>query len=153
MTDRPGMDLDRRTFLRRASALGAVGIGSGGISSLLAACGSSAPNAASGPGSPGKPAPGGRAVIATVDKPVNLDAADGQLYSSIQVYQNIYASLLYLNDKFGYDPGLAASWKQEDDKTWSFDLVDNAVWHNGEPFRPEDVSYTFQRLKKHPIGS
>src|SRR3954468_16044125 len=146
MTDRPGMDLDRRTFLRRASALGAVGIGSGGISSLLAACGSSAPNAASGTASPGKPAPGGRAVIATVDKPVNLDAADGQLYSSIQVYQNIYASLLYMNERFGYDPGLAASWTQDDERTWTLELVDNAVWHNGEPFTAADVAFTFERF-------
>jgi peptide/nickel transport system substrate-binding protein len=153
MTDRPGMDLDRRTFLRRASALGAVGIGSGGISSLLAACGSSAPNAASGTASPGKPAPGGRAVIATVDKPVNLDAADGQLYSSIQVYQNIYASLLYMNERFGYDPGLAASWTQDDERTWTLELVDNAVWHNGEPFTAADVAFTFERFKEHPLGS
>jgi len=153
MTDRPGMDIDRRTFLRRASALGAVGIGGGSLGSLLAACGSNSPSAASGTASPGKPAPGGRAVIATVDKPVNLDAADGQLYSSIQVYQNIYASLLYMNERFGYDPGLAASWNQDDERTWTLELVDNAVWHNGEPFTAADVAFTLDRFKEHPLGS
>ena len=34
-------------------------------------------------------------------------------------------------------PGLAKSWKQENDKTWLFDLVDNAVFHNDEPMTRE----------------
>jgi peptide/nickel transport system substrate-binding protein len=152
-------DMDRRTFMRGAGTLGALGM-TGGLGSLLSACGGSggsgttaATTGAAANADAGTPARGGRAVLATVDKPVNLDAADGQLYSSIQVYQNIFASLLYVNEKFEYDPGLAARWEQEDEKTWRFDLVDNAVWHNDEPFRPEDVVYTFRRLKQHPIGS
>src|SRR5439155_88009 len=32
------------------------------------------------------------------------------------------------------------------DKTWLFDLVDNAVFHNGEPFTAQDVVFTFTRL-------
>ena len=43
-------------------------------------------------------------------------------------------------------PGLAKSWKQENDRTWLFDLVDNAVFHNGEPLTSKDVVYTFTRL-------
>jgi peptide/nickel transport system substrate-binding protein len=149
-------DMDRRTFVRGAGTFGALSL-TGGLASWLAACGGGdGGGAAGGSGAApaaGRPVSGGTATLATVDKPVNLDGADGQLYSSIQVYQNIYASLIYLNDKFEYDPGLASSWEQDDDKTWTFDLVDNAVWHNGEPFTPADVVYTFQRLKKHPIGS
>ena len=159
-----GKDMDRRTFVRGAGTLGVLGM-TGGLGSLLAACGGSSGGgggsttgatgsaAANAAKNAGTPVPGGRAVIATVDKPVNLDAADGQLYSSIQVYQNIYASLLYLNDKFGYDPGLAARWQQDDAKTWTFELDDSAVWHNNEPFTADDVVFTFNRLKKHPIGS
>jgi peptide/nickel transport system substrate-binding protein len=120
---------------------------------MLAACGSSEPATTATPATPGKPVSGGSAVLAQVDKPVNLDGADGQLYSSIQVYQNIYASLMYINDKFTYDPGLAASWTQDDAKTWTFELVDNAVWHNGEPFTAQDVVFTFDRFKEHALGS
>jgi peptide/nickel transport system substrate-binding protein len=144
--------MDRRTFMRGVGSLGALGA-TGGLGSLLAACGSGTTQTGSPAAKAGTAAAGGRAILATVDKPVNLDAADGQLYSSIQVYQNIYASLLYVNDKFEYDPGLAASWTQDDPKTWTFELVDNAVWHNGEPFTAADVVFTFQRLKEHPIGS
>jgi peptide/nickel transport system substrate-binding protein len=146
--------MDRRAFVRGAGTLGALSM-TGGLASFLAACGGGEGTSTTGGSTPaaGRPVAGGTATLATVDKPVNLDGADGQLYSSIQVYQNIYASLLYLNDKFEYDPGLASSWTQDDDKTWTFDLVDNAVWHNGEPFVADDVAFTFQRLKKHPIGS
>src|SRR4051794_20397343 len=148
-------DIDRRAFLRRASALSALGA-TGGLGSLLAACGNSGgagTSASPATATPGKPMSGGNAVIATVDKPVNMDAADGQLYSSIQVYQNIYASLIYINDQFKYDPGLASSWTQEDPKAWTFELVDNAVWHNGEPFTADDVAFTLNRFKTHPLGS
>jgi peptide/nickel transport system substrate-binding protein len=143
--------MDRRTFVRGAGSLGALGM-TGGLGSLLAAGGGGGSGAESSAAA-GRPVRGGRAVHATVDKPVNLDGHDGQLYSSIQVYQNIYSTLIYVDEKFEFQPGLAASWEQDDDKTWTFELVDNAVWHNGEPFTAQDVVFSFQRLKEHPIGS
>jgi peptide/nickel transport system substrate-binding protein len=142
-------DMDRRTFMRGATSLGALGL-SGGLGSLLAACGGSSGSSSAGGGDPVR---GGRALLATVDKPVNLDGHDGQLYSSIQVYQNIYSSLIYIDERFGFQPGLAARWSQDDERTWTFELVDNAVWHNGEPFTAQDVVFSFRRLKEHPIGS
>ncbi len=84
--------------------------------------------------------------MATVDKPVNMDPGYAQLYSSLQVYQNVYSKLVYVDEAGQFVPGLAKSWKQENDKTWLFDLVDNAVFHNGEPFTSKDVVFTFTRL-------
>ena len=66
-----------------------------------------------------------------------MDPGYAQLYSSLQVYQNVYSKLVYVDDKGGFQPGLARSWKQDGDKTWIFDLVDNAVFHNGEPIDVE----------------
>jgi peptide/nickel transport system substrate-binding protein len=145
-------DMDRRTFVRGAGSLGALGM-TGGLGSLLAACGGGGSESTQSSTAAGRAVRGGSAVLATVDKPVNLDGHDGQLYSSIQVYQNIYSSLIYIDEQFEYQPGLAASWEQDDAKTWTFELVDNAVWHNGEPFTAQDVVFSFQRLKEHPIGS
>ena len=34
----------------------------------------------------------------------------------------------------------------QDAKTWIFDLVDNAYFHNGEKFTAADVKYTFERI-------
>jgi peptide/nickel transport system substrate-binding protein len=148
--DRPdGSGIDRRTFIRRAGALGAVGA-TGGLGSLFSA--DSARGAIDEWLATPKPQRGGTAVLATVDKPVNMDPADGQLYSSLQVYQNIFASLLDVDANFKFRPGLARSWKQEDEKTWMLELVDNAVFHNGEPFTSADVAFSVARIKKHPLA-
>jgi peptide/nickel transport system substrate-binding protein len=94
----------------------------------------------------GQPRRGGILRVATVDKPVNMDPGFAQLYSSLQVYQNVFNKLVYVDEAGNFIPGLAKSWKQENDKTWLFDLVDNAVFHNGEPMSSKDVVFTFNRL-------
>ena len=94
----------------------------------------------------GQPKRGGTLRVATVDKPVNMDPGFAQLYSSLQVYQNVFNKLVYVDDKGEFIPGLAKSWKMENEKSWLFDLVDNAVFHNGEPMSAKDVVFTFNRL-------
>ena len=89
---------------------------------------------------------GGHLKVATVDKPVNMDPGFAQLYSSLQVYQNVFNKLVYVNESGEFIPGLAKSWKQENEKTWLFDLVTDAVFHNGEPMAAKDVVFTFNRL-------
>ena len=94
----------------------------------------------------GQPKRGGILKVATVDKPVNMDPGFAQLYSSLQVYQNVYNKLVYVDESGQFVPGLAKSWKQDGEKAWVFDLVDNATFHNGEPFTAKDVAFTFNRL-------
>ena len=94
----------------------------------------------------GQPKRGGILRVATVDKPVNMDPGFAQLYSSLQVYQNVYNKLVYVDETGQFVPGLAKSWKADGEKAWVFDLVDNAVFHNGEPFTAKDVAFTFNRL-------
>ncbi|PYM19512.1 MAG: hypothetical protein DMD81_03655 [Candidatus Rokuibacteriota bacterium] len=93
-----------------------------------------------------QPKRGGILRVATVDKPVNMDPGYAQLYSSLQVYQNVFNKMVYVDEAGSFVPGLAKAWKQETDKTWLFDLVDNAVFHNGEPMTSADVVFTFNRL-------
>src|SRR5205823_5608174 len=81
-----------------------------------------------------------------VGKRVNMAPGYAQLYSSLQVYQNVFNKLVYVDDAGTFIPGLAKAWKQENDKTWLFDLVTTAVFHNGEAMTSKDVVYTFNRL-------
>ena len=148
MTEERG--IDRRTFVHRAGALGAL-TASGGLTALLSACGGDDTQEA-GATTAGAAVRGGRAVFATVDKPVNMDPADAQLYSSMQVYQNIFHKLVNVDADFSFVPGLASKWTQDDEKTWTLDLVDNAVFHNGEPFTADDVKFSFDRLPEHANG-
>ncbi|HXJ83581.1 MAG TPA: ABC transporter substrate-binding protein [Candidatus Methylomirabilis sp.] len=113
----------------------------------LGAAGAALLSVADGPAwAQGQPKQGGVLRVATVDKPVNMDPGYAQLYSSLQVYQNVYNKLVYVDEGGQFVPGLAKSWKQENDRTWLFDLVDNATFHNGEPFAAKDVAFTFTRI-------
>jgi peptide/nickel transport system substrate-binding protein len=143
--------IDRATFVKGAGALGLLGA-SGGLGAFLAGCGGDEEGAATTAAEAAKAVRGGRAVLATVDKPVNMDPADAQLYSSMQVYQNIFHKLVNVDADFKFIPGLASEWTQDDDKTWTLKLVENAVFHNGEPFTAQDVKFSFDRLPKHANG-
>jgi len=138
--------LDRRAFLQGLGVTAAAAA----FGPLLASC--STGSASTSATSTGKPKRGGKATLAIQDTPVNMDPADGQLYASLQVYQNIFSELIEVDADYNYKPNLAASWQQEDAQTWSFELVDNAFFHNGEPVTSQDVAFTVQRMKTHPLG-
>lgn len=99
------------------------------------------------------PKRGGTLNAATIDKPVNMDPAFAELYSSMQVYQNVFSKLVYADHDGNLLPGLAKAWRPIDDSTWEFDLVDNAYFHNGEKFSAADVKYTFDRLMDPKLGA
>src|SRR5262250_797604 len=127
--------LSRRQWMAGAASITAgAGLGALGVPMPRVACGQ------------GTPKRGGVLRVATVDKPVNMDPGFAQLYSSLQVYQNVYNKLVYVDEAGQFIPGLAKSWKQENEKSWLFDLVDNAVFHNDEPMTSKDVVFTFTRL-------
>ena len=132
MTERGG-EITRREWLRRAGGLAAAGalIGEATGGRALAQ---------------GQARRGGILRVATVDKPVNMDPGYAQLYSSLQIYQNVYNKLVYVDEAGQFIPGLAKAWKQESEKSWLFDLVDNAVFHNDEPMTSKDVVFTFSRI-------
>jgi peptide/nickel transport system substrate-binding protein len=148
-------DTDRRTFLKGVglSAAGAAF----GIPALTACNATKAGTTAQTSGAPsatsGKPVRGGSANLAIQDTPVNMDPAQAQLYASMQVYQNIFSELLEVDADYNFHGNLATHWSQEDDTTWLFEIVDNAVFQNGEPVTANDVSYTIQRTKTQALGA
>jgi ABC-type transport system substrate-binding protein len=146
----PKTELDRRTFIRSLTVMGGIAL----LSPVLAAC---APTTAkSGTGAKtafGTPRKGGSAVLAIQDDPVNMDPADGQIYASIQVYDNIFSKLIEVDANFKFQPDLATTWKQEDPLTWSFTIVKDAVFSNGEPVTAKDVAFSINRMKTHSLAA
>lgn len=144
-------EVDRRSMLKRLSKIGAGTMIGGALASftggqeLLASTSYPIGHGRRTRHQSATPVPGGTVVAAIVDKPVNMDPAFSQLYSSMQVYQNIFNSLVYVDSSYNFTPGLAKSWNQIDPVTWEFDLVENAAFHNGEPFTSRDVAYTVER--------
>src|SRR4029077_17152085 len=95
-------DWNRSTRRQWLSRMGGLAAGAG-----LASLGGGAPRPAWAQGSPKR---GGGLKVATVDKPVNMDPGSAQLYSSLQVYQNVYNKLVYVDESGQFVPGLAKSW-------------------------------------------
>lgn len=141
--------MNRRAFLRRAGMTGALAA-TGGLGGVLAGCGRGETGESAAEAD--QPVSGGELSLATIDTPVNMDPADAELYASMQVYQNVFHKLINVDQDFNFVPGLAAEWTQDDERTWTLDLVDNAVFHNDEPLTAEDVKFTFDRLPEHPNG-
>src|SRR4051812_41756125 len=144
-------ELDRRSFVRRMAGLGGGAILGGPLAALALQRDAGAAPAGSHRSATARfqdppPAKGGTVVAATIDKPVNMDPAFAELYSSMQVYQNIFSTLVYVDANYNYTPGLAKTWNQIDPQTWEFELVDNAMFHNGEKFTSKDVAYTVERV-------
>src|SRR5262245_18717719 len=100
MSEYTGGRITRRQWLGRATGL-AVGMGAG--------FGSATQRRAWAQGQLKR---GGTLRVATVDKPVNMDPGYAQLYSSLQVYQNVFNKLVYVDEAGGFTPGLAKSWRQ-----------------------------------------
>src|SRR3569833_1041928 len=97
--------LDRRAFLQGLGVTAAAAA----FGPLLASC--STGSASTSATSTGKPKRGGKATLAIQDTPVNMDPADGQLYASLQVYQNIFSELIEVDADYNYKTNLAASWQ------------------------------------------
>ena len=141
--------LSRREFVGRIGRLGGGAVFGGLAAQALLARGAAEaagrPQAAPRAQAPA-PVRGGTVVAATIDKPVNMDPAFAELYSSMQVYQNIFNKLVYIDADYNFIPGLAKTWTQVDPTTWDMDLVENATFHNDEPFTSRDVAFSIERI-------
>ncbi|MFQ6077036.1 MAG: ABC transporter substrate-binding protein, partial [Candidatus Bathyarchaeia archaeon] len=59
----------------------------------------------------------------------------------------VFQYLLTMDEKYDPMPYLAKNWSYtEDGLEWTFQLVDNATWHDGEPFTAEDVKFSIDYI-------
>ena len=68
--------------------------------------------------------------------------------SSVQAYSQLYNQIVQFDttDTAKVVCDLCVDWEaSEDGKTFTFNLVDNAVWHDGMPLTAADVEYTMAR--------
>jgi peptide/nickel transport system substrate-binding protein len=79
-----------------------------------------------------------------------LDPGQKYDWSTRMMQQAIYDALVkYEGDPPQIKPWLAQSWESsEDARTWTFKLVDNARFHNGDPVDAEAVRFSFVRTLK-----
>jgi len=84
---------------------------------------------------------GGRQQVPVLDPHVRYD------WSTRMMQQAVYDGLAkYVGTSATIEPWLAERWESSpDSKTWTFHLVKNAKFHNGDPVDAEAVRYSFER--------
>ena len=117
------------------------------LASACSAGSSSTPDASSGGGSAGDDT---KLSVGLVAEPASLDftTTDGAAIPQALLY-NVYETLVKVDQQGEVVPSLAKKWTVSDDrKTYTFDLVDNATFSNGQKFTAKDAAFSINRVKK-----
>jgi peptide/nickel transport system substrate-binding protein len=80
----------------------------------------------------------------------NIDPSQYYDWSTRMLQQSLYDALLkYVDNPPKLIPWLATAWEASPDaKVWTFHLVKNAKFHNGDPVTAEAVKFSFERTLK-----
>ena len=135
-----GTNISRRRAIQLAVGVAGYAALSGGAAALLDACGSSPTTSAFNKTS----------LSFGLDNNVsNLDPALMGLLAEFQVGTSVYDQLLWLIPDYGskYYPGLATNYSASSDgKSFTFNLRNNAKFHDGTPVNAAAVKFTFDRI-------
>ncbi len=99
-----------------------------------------------------QPKYGGIAIIAARrDPPEGWDTMRSLIFDLTEPANSVYGDSSLVkpcrDDVFKLCPGLAESWSANGDATqWTFKLREGILWHDGTPFKPEDVKFWLDTL-------
>ncbi len=80
----------------------------------------------------------------------SLDPHFHNIGTNNSALRNVYDRLIHMDETMRLQPALATAWTPLDDLTWQIELRDGVTFHDGTPFGPEDVIYTFERVPNVP---
>ncbi|WP_174614592.1 ABC transporter substrate-binding protein [Virgibacillus ihumii] len=93
-------------------------------------------------------------IIGLDDDPPQLDPHRSSAAVDRQVFQSLYNTLVDLNEDLEIVPELAKEWKiSEDGKTYTFQLQEGVVFHDGTPFNAKAVKFNFDRMLNPDLAS
>jgi peptide/nickel transport system substrate-binding protein len=76
-----------------------------------------------------------------------VDPAKGTDYTQVMALVNLYDALVFPDTEGNLKPHLAKDWSvSEDNKTYTFELREDATFHSGNPVRAEDVKFSVERF-------
>jgi peptide/nickel transport system substrate-binding protein len=95
-----------------------------------------------------------RLVAAISADPQGLDPHITSAHSSFEILENVYDTLVTVDDNLNMVPSLAESWEiSEDNLTWTFYLREGVKFHNGRDLTAADVVYSYERILDEETGS
>jgi len=93
------------------------------------------------------PQQGGTLRIGSAKDAFSLDPGETNDWASTKIYNNIYDTLVALDEEWNIIPHVAEGWESSSDAMeWTFFLRDDVVFHDGVPLTADDVVYTFERI-------
>lgn len=96
------------------------------------------------------PATGGTLITAITDNPVSLNGVYANDGASVSVLSFVFNPLTLGGENWGTEIGgdLAESWSVSDDGlTWTFNLHQGVLFHDGEELTADDVVFTFETIQ------
>jgi peptide/nickel transport system substrate-binding protein len=148
--DLDGPSVDRRTTMK---LLGATSLG--GLVGLAGCAGEDGGDGGDGgdgddggDGGDGDVQTGGRLSVGwNVGEFEQIDPHFSVLTFSTQLIGNFFSGLLEIQPDFSLQGDLATDWDVQDGgETVTFDLVEDATFHNGDDFLAEDVKFSIRRV-------
>lgn len=93
--------------------------------------------------------------IGALQEPDSLNPFVAVLAASYNVFAHVYELLVGIGPDLTPVPALAESWSVSvpDNLNWTFHLVHNATWHDGQPFTAEDVNFTYRMVAAADAGN
>ncbi len=89
----------------------------------------------------------------SISVPYELDSLDPHArdtLSDFSIASNLYEPLVRFDAEMRIQPALASSWETPDPLTWIFEIRSGVRFHDGKLLSPDDVVYSFHRLREHP---
>src|SRR4051812_21280755 len=94
-----------------------------------------------------EPKEGGELTYALATSPDSLDPHRSGLAVAGRVFRTIFDNLVTQAEDGTIQPWLATDWTvSEDGKSYTFQLRDDVIFHDGTPFNAEAVKFSFDRI-------
>lgn len=101
-----------------------------------------------------EPKRGGTLTAAIGADPQGFDPHLTSAYSSFEVLENVFNTLVTVDANLNIAPSLAESWAVSDDSlSWTFTLHQGVLFHNGREMTAADVKYSYERIMDPDVGS
>jgi ABC-type transport system substrate-binding protein len=95
--------------------------------------------------------PEGDLIVSVATFPNSLTPPNAAERNAINVMQQLFNGLTWIDDEGNIVPALAESWEVSDDGTeYTFQLREGVTFHNGEAFDAQDVVATFEHGPRLP---
>ncbi len=92
-----------------------------------------------------------RIIVGAAQEPDTLNPFKMVLSMSYTINFLAYDTLTSVEKDLSLGPQLASSWESSTDgMTWTFHIVENAVWHDDKPVTAHDVEFTYDLILNNP---